>query len=192
MEFDKSRLGGTVTEDELASASAVVIAIITVCATLAVVARLELGIKTISYSTLVCGRYIVNLIVRMVGHHLNHFIAIAFDIEAFAHTALREERPNDGRGAKVDCLGPSRRRFHGMHLSWMHHEDRGHVHLALPACHAVLVFLHLRRSRHQHESMRHLVPRFKQRGLLPPRGHELSAQRHGQVPGCGGEHPQEF
>ncbi|OLQ06967.1 hypothetical protein AK812_SmicGene9706 [Symbiodinium microadriaticum] len=105
MEFDKSRLGGTVTEDELASASAVVIAIITVCATLAVVARLELGIKTISYSTLVCGRYIVNLIVRMVGHHLNHFIAIAFDIEAFAHTALREERPNDGHGAKVDCLG---------------------------------------------------------------------------------------
>eukprot|EP00439_Symbiodinium_sp_Y106_P004679 s13496_g1.t1 len=115
-----SRLGSTVTEDKLTSTSAV-IAIITVRAMLSVVACLELGIKTVSYSTLVCENvvmmfafaldepwYILNLIVRTVGHHLNHSIAIAFDIAAFAHTALGEERPNDGQCAKVDCLGPSR------------------------------------------------------------------------------------
>ena len=86
----KSRLGGTVTEDKLTSTSAVVIAIITVRAMLSIVACLELGIKTVSYSALVCGSvvmmfafaldepwYILNLIVRTVGHHLNHFIAIA-------------------------------------------------------------------------------------------------------------------
>ncbi|CAE7808258.1 unnamed protein product, partial [Symbiodinium microadriaticum] len=106
---------------------------------LSVVACLKLGIKTVSYSTLVCGNvvmmfafaldgpwYILNLIVRTVGHHLNHFIASAFGIAAFAHTALGEERPKDGQCAKVDCLGPSRRRFHGTHLSQMHYLPRGH------------------------------------------------------------------
>ena len=199
-----SRLGSTVTEDRLTSTSAVVIAIITVRAMLSVVACLELGIKTVSYSTLVCGNvvmmfafaldgpwYILNLIVRTVGHHLNHFIAIAFDIAAFAHTALGEEWPNDGQCAKVDCLGPSRRRFHGTHLSRMHHQARRHAPLALPVCCAVV--LHLRCSWRQHESTRHLVGEhrhhgFRQRGLLPPRGHELSAQRHGHVLRCGGEH----
>ena len=134
--------------------------------------------------------YILNLIVRTVGHHLNHSIAIAFDIAAFAHTALGEE-PKDGQRAKVDCLGPSRRRFHGTHLSRMHHQARGHVPLALPVCCAVV--LHLRCSWRQHESTRHLAGEhrhhgFRQRGLLPPRGHELSAQRHGHVLRCGGEH----
>ena len=120
---------------------------------LSVVACLELGIKTVSYSTLVRGNvvmmfafaldepwYILNLIVRTVGHHLNHSIAIAFDIAAFAHTALGEERPKDGQCAKVDCLGPSR--LHGTHLSRMHHQTRRHVPLALPVCCAVV--LHLR------------------------------------------------
>ena len=98
------------TEDKLTSTSAVVIAIITVRAMLSVVACLELGITAVSYSTLVCGNvvmmfafaldepwYILNLVVRAVGHHLNHFIAIAFDIADFAHTALGEERPKDGQ-----------------------------------------------------------------------------------------------
>ena len=200
----KSLLGGTVTEDKLTSTSAVVIAIITVRAMLSVVACLKLGIKTVSYSTLVCGNvvmmfafaldgpwYILNLIVRTVGHHLNHFIASAFGIAAFAHTALGEERPKDGQCAKVDCLGPSRRRFHGTHLSQMHYLPRGHVPLALPVCCAVV--LHLRCSWHQHELTRHLVGEhrhhgFRQRGLLPPRGHELSAQRRGHVLRRGGEH----
>ena len=98
------------TEDKLTSTSAVVIAIITVRAMLSVVACLELGITAVSYSTLVCGNvvmmfafaldepwYILNLVVRAVGHHLNHFNAIAFDIADFAHTALGEERPKDGQ-----------------------------------------------------------------------------------------------
>ena len=51
-EVAKSRLGGTVTKDKLTSTSAVEFSIITVRAILSVVACFELGIKTVSYSTL--------------------------------------------------------------------------------------------------------------------------------------------
>ena len=71
-------------KDELTNTAAVVIAIITICATLSVVAGLEFGIKTVSYAALMCGNvlmmvvfaldepwYILNVIVQTVGYHLN-------------------------------------------------------------------------------------------------------------------------
>ena len=61
-----------------------VIAIITICATLSVVAGLEFGIKTVSYAAFMCGNllmmvvfaldepwYILNVIVQTVGYHLS-------------------------------------------------------------------------------------------------------------------------
>ena len=59
MEFAKSRLDGTVTEDELTNTATVVIAIITVCGTLFVVASLEFGIMAVYYSMFVCGNVVI-------------------------------------------------------------------------------------------------------------------------------------
>jgi len=110
-------LDGTLTEDELTNTAAVVIAIITICATLSVVAGLEFGIKTVSYAAFMCGNvlmmvvfaldepwYILNVIVQTVGYHLNHFIEIAFDTDAFAQMDLGNGRPNDGKGANPSWM----------------------------------------------------------------------------------------
>ncbi|CAE7719937.1 IGHMBP2, partial [Symbiodinium sp. CCMP2456] len=110
-------LDGDLTEDEKTNTAAAVIAIITICATLSVVAGLEFGIKTVSYSAFMCGNvlmmvvfaldepwYILNVIVQSVGYHLNHFLEIAFDTDAFAQIDLGNGRPNDGKGANPSWM----------------------------------------------------------------------------------------
>ena len=93
MEFAKSRLDGTVTEHELTNTATVVIAIITVCDTLSVVASLEFGIMAVSYSMFVFGNvvmmvalaldepepwYILYVILLSSCYHWNHLIENAF------------------------------------------------------------------------------------------------------------------
>ena len=88
------------------------IGVITLCATASVVAGLEFGIKSVSYAAFMLGNflmmvvfsldepwYILNVIVQTVGYHLQHFIEIAFDTDAFAQLGLGNGRPNDGKGA---------------------------------------------------------------------------------------------
>ena len=165
LEFGKSRLDATVTEDELIHTAMVVIAIITVCDTLSVVASLEVGSMAASYSIFVCGNvvmmvalalnelwYILYAIVLSSAYHLNHLIENAFTPklsskwlwEIGGRTAARVPTlPGWTRGfcwaGLVDCLGPFRRDFHDVHLSRMHHQSRGHVRLHL-CCAVVLHF----------------------------------------------------
>ncbi|CAE7198325.1 betT [Symbiodinium sp. CCMP2592] len=81
-----------------------------VCATLSVAAGSELGIKTVSYSALVCGSAVMLFASALDGpwYILNviglHFIAFAFDTETFAQMALREWRSNDGQGANPSWM----------------------------------------------------------------------------------------
>ncbi|CAE7270216.1 betT [Symbiodinium sp. CCMP2592] len=81
-----------------------------VCATLSVAAGSELGIKTVSYSALVCGSAVMLFASALDGpwyiHHVIglHFIAFAFDTETFAQMALRKWRSNDGQGANPSWM----------------------------------------------------------------------------------------
>ncbi|CAE7583152.1 unnamed protein product [Symbiodinium natans] len=105
-------LEGTLTEDQLTNTAAWLIAVITLLATASVVAGLDFGIKTVSYTAFMLGNflmvvifsldepwYILNVIVQAVGYHLAHFVELAFDTDAFAQLDLGNGRPNDGKGA---------------------------------------------------------------------------------------------
>ncbi|CAE7255935.1 IGHMBP2, partial [Symbiodinium necroappetens] len=75
----------------LTNTATVVIAIITVCATLPVVA----AIKTVSYSASLYSNVLMVVVFALtVGHHSNHFIEFAFDTAALCHMDLGIGRPN--------------------------------------------------------------------------------------------------
>jgi len=110
-------LESTLDEDQLTNTAAWVIGVITLCATASVVAGLEFGIKSVSYAAFMLGNflmvvvfsldeswYILNVIVQSIGYHLNHFLEIAFDTDAFAQLDLGNGRPNDGKGANPSWM----------------------------------------------------------------------------------------
>ena len=148
MEFAKSRLDGTVTEHELTNTATVVIAIITVCDTLSVVASLEFGIMAVSYSMFVFGNvvmmvalaldepepwYILYVILLSSCYHWNHLIENAFThklspkwpCEIGGRTTARVPTLPGWTGGLCStrlgwsiALVPFRRDFHGVHSCW--------------------------------------------------------------------------
>ncbi|CAJ1429441.1 unnamed protein product [Effrenium voratum] len=110
-------ISGSLTDDELTNTAAWIIGIITLCATASVVAGLDIGIKFVSYLAFMLGNflmvavfcmdeswYILNVMTSTLGYHLQYFIEIAFDTDAFAQLALGNGRPNDGKGANPSWM----------------------------------------------------------------------------------------
>ena len=87
---------------ELTNTPMMVIAIMTVCATLPVVA----AIKTVSCSASLYSNVLMVVVFALtVGYHSNHFIEIAFDTEALGHMDLGTGRPNFGKDVNPSCVG---------------------------------------------------------------------------------------
>ena len=110
-------LPAELTEDELTTSACWIIGIVTVCATASVVAGLEFGIKSVSYVAFMLGNflilvvfcldetwYILNVLVSTLGFHLQYFIEIAFDTDAFAQLGPGQGQPNDGKGANPSWM----------------------------------------------------------------------------------------
>eukprot|EP00438_Fugacium_kawagutii_P003546 Skav202732 [mRNA] locus=scaffold1326:179462:181611:- [translate_table: standard] len=100
------------TDEQLTTSSCWIIAIITVAATLSVVAGLEFGIKSVSYVAFMLGNflilvvfcldetwYLLNVFVSTLGFHFQYFLETAFDTDAFAQLGPGNGQPVDGKGA---------------------------------------------------------------------------------------------
>lgn len=110
-------LNGDLTDDDLTASACWIIGVITVCATASVVAGLEFGIKSVSYTAFMLGNflilvvfcldetwYILNVLVSSLGFHAQYFLETAFDTDAFAQLGLGNGRPNDGKGANPSWM----------------------------------------------------------------------------------------
>jgi len=104
-------LDGDLSEDEVTNASCITVAVITVFATFSVVSGLDIGIKTLSQAAFLMGNFlllvvlfldktwfILNVMVQSLGYHVQNFIALSFDCDAFA-LPKGEGHPIDGKGA---------------------------------------------------------------------------------------------
>ncbi|CAE7239662.1 IGHMBP2, partial [Symbiodinium sp. KB8] len=94
--------------DELTNTATVVIAIITVCGTHSVVARLEFGTMAVYYSILVCGYVVIMVALALDGPWYILYVIVlpseCLHTGAFAQVALGNRRPNDGKGANPSCV----------------------------------------------------------------------------------------
>ena len=110
-------LNGDLSDNELTASACWIIGVITVCATASVVAGLDFGIKSVSYTAFMLGNflilvvfcldetwYILNVLVSSLGFHAQYFLETAFDTDAFAQLGLGNGRPNDGKGANPSWM----------------------------------------------------------------------------------------
>eukprot|EP00929_Paragymnodinium_shiwhaense_P015586 TRINITY_DN1236_c0_g1_i3.p1 TRINITY_DN1236_c0_g1~~TRINITY_DN1236_c0_g1_i3.p1 ORF type:complete len:806 (+),score=169.91 TRINITY_DN1236_c0_g1_i3:159-2576(+) len=118
-------------EDETTKTAAIVIGVITLCATLSVVCGLDTGIKTVSQTAFGLGNillvvvfvldepwYLCNLIVQSFGYHFQHFLQLGFYTDAFAQLPVGNGHAMDGKGANSAWMDWWTIFYWGWWISW--------------------------------------------------------------------------